>query len=226
MTRPYITYNGKTSSSFGLTVTKIERPAPQKRLVRTEIPYSNYTPDFSRITGRYIYKRRVLKYQFACEASTETLLAALLESVEEWLSEAPSGDLTESLNTDFYYADCTCDSLDVVYISPTAAKITASFTAYPYRRSAATQEQSFSVVPTMTAFTYTLSGTKPLRPFFTSTASERIYFKYSDTVYLIPPNVTRYQLTPVVFVPGSNSFQARTTVSPTTLKVECINEVI
>lgn len=226
MTRPYITYNGKTSSSFGLIVTKIERPAPKKRIVRTQIPYSNYTPDFSRITGRYTYDRRVLKYTFACKASTEALHKALVESVEEWLSEAPAGSMVESLDTSYYYADCICDSLDITYISPTSAKITANFTALPYRRSVTTQEQSYSVLPTSTTFTFSLTGTKSLRPFFTSTANENIYIEYANTEYIVPPNVVRYQITPIMFTPGSNTFSANTNISPTTLKVECIEEVI
>lgn len=226
MTRPYITYNGKTSSSFGLIVTKIERPAPKKRIVRTQIPYSDYTPDFSRITGRYIYDRRVIRYTFACKSSTEAAQKALIDSVEAWLSEAPAGSLTDSLEPEYYYADCTCDSLDITYISPTAAKITATFTASPYRQSVTTQEQSYTVLPTSSAFTFTLTGTKPLRPFFTSAANEPIYLEYASTRYIIPSNVVRYQITPIIFAPGSNSFSALTHVSSATLKIECIEEVI
>ena len=221
-----ITFNGKTSASFGLTVTKIERPAPKKCIVRQKIPYSNYDPDFSRITGSYTYERRTLKYQFVCKAASEKLLADLISEVEEWLLEAPAGILTESIDSAYYYADCTCDDVTSAYISPTAARITATLTAYPYRRSFAKQEQNFIINPTSTIFTFSLSGTKPMRPLFTSSANEIIYVNWGSARYIIPPNVVQYQISRIVFSPGNNTFSARTTESPATLKIECIEEVI
>lgn len=222
-----ITYNGKTSESFGLIVTKIERPAPKKRLVRTKIPYSNYTPDFSRLTGRYTYDRRQLKYTFACKAASEAELSALISGVEEWLSEAPSGSLTESVDATFCYVDCTCDDISVEYISPRAAKIVALFTAYPYRRSAETQAQTYSVLPQSQDFTYTLTGSRPMRPLFTSMADEIINIDFGDDIwFLIPPLAVRYQLTPIIFSVGNNAFSAHLSMQPSTLKIECIDEVI
>ncbi len=215
-----ITYNERNSGSFGLILTDVEKPAPKKQIVREKIPFSNRQPDFSRVLGKYTYQRRTLKYTFACKAPSEKLLTDLISDVSEWLSEAPAGDLKESSDPSYRYAECTCDEIGVSYISPRAAKIEAVFTCYPYKISEYTHPAYYAASASFAAETYVSSIGKDTVPLFTCAASCQI--SYNDIIYTIPANSRRHMITDIVFRRGGNEFRLRGSGE---LMIECLEEV-
>lgn len=221
MIRPSITYNGKNSAEdFGLIVTEIRKPAPEKQIIRASVPYSDREPDFSRVNGKYSYKPRPLEYTFSLHSKSAKMLDKLISDVQDWLLNAPAGILQESYTPDWHFSEVTCDSCDPEYTSPTYAILKASFTAYPYRISNYTRPQWYSATSTISEKNYELTLDSCV-PCFSATTSCAIFIGSKN--YSIPSNSARYKITDIVFVRGANTFRL---IGNGKMLIECIEEKI
>lgn len=224
MQRPSIFYNGCDSADdHGLVVTSIKHPTPKKKIVRADVAYSSKSHDFSMITGKYAYEQRELEYTFAVRATSPEALEAVISRVQNWLLEAPAGDLQESISPDWHFSEVTCDSCEPEYISERYASLTAAFTAYPYKVFNYTRPQYYSFSSVLAEQQYELTAVRDIIPCFTTVEGCRV--KVGNVFYDIPAGSVRYQFSDIVFSRGYNSFSvmALSNISGD-LRVECIEE--
>lgn len=131
-----VTLGGGRSNDLGLIVAKdgIDISQPERVKTMVTIPYMDGAYDFSFLGGKPVYKCRTVKITFVLTgADTNELYRRKCKAVE-WLSSVQSGELYIScLDYHFIKAVLTAASFD--FISPTAGRLTATFTAYPYMRS-------------------------------------------------------------------------------------------
>lgn len=226
MERPSVFYNGFDScKDLGLVITDIKHPSPDKQITRASVPFSNRQPDFSRASGRYTYKQRTLEYTFAFRAKSSEGLELLISRIQNWLLEAPAGDLQESISPDWHFAEVTCDSCLPEYLSETYAQIQAQFTAYPFRIFNFTRPEYYPVSSTLTEQAYELTYGDKENPYFTSESGCLV--KVGEQFYEIPAGSERYRLSDIVFLRGTNCFSLMSLGEGSgKLLIECIEERI
>lgn len=221
MDRPWIYFSGLHSvNDLGLVITDIKRVKGKKKRATCEVPFSNHTPDFSRVNGKYAYGERTDTYTFVVKASTPQELEKKLGAVNEWL-EAPRGDMRDSCFLDMHFRDSMCVSVDVAYISPIYAKVTAKFNSYPYHILDYTRPAYYTLTTTMAEHTYELPVNKEIIPCFTP--SQHCGVLYGGVYYDVPAGVERYQISDIKFTQGVNSFSL---IGDGELTIECIEEVL
>lgn len=135
-----ITFNGMNSlTDFNLLITKdttVNDTTPRTPVIH--LPYRQGRLRTSRASGTLMFDERVLTYVFKVLADTPQALRTKLSQVGEWLYSHDTDRIVDSFENGYYFDDCECTGITVEDKSNGAlnmALLTATFTAYPLRKS-------------------------------------------------------------------------------------------
>ncbi|MCB5235514.1 phage tail protein [Niallia circulans] len=133
MSRFGITFNGKHSYNFGLTVASKVIGNPSKIKRKERVPFSNQMYDFSNIYGGQEYEERPLTYVFNLRNYDKVDLTLIKIDVLNWLMNTNGKVvLKDDYVPDYYFKAEVEDAPDFNELKY-GGTLTVNFTAYPFK---------------------------------------------------------------------------------------------
>lgn len=120
---------------WGAVMTAREIGYPQQIKITETVPYSNIVYDFSYIYGDKTYSERTLQYELTIAiqgVKNRVKLNFFANEIVNWLQSYKSKTKVIDTYLPQYYFLAECTDVTVSYFAGTA-KISVSFTAYPFR---------------------------------------------------------------------------------------------
>lgn len=135
-----ITFNGKNSlTNFNILITKNTKVHDTKpRTPSVKLPYRQGRVRAGRASGVLMFDERILTYEFKIIEDTPQALRTKIAQVEAWLYSHDTDRIVDNFEAGYYFDDCECTNIKVTNKSEgylNMAYLTATFTAYPFRRS-------------------------------------------------------------------------------------------
>lgn len=135
-----ITFNGKNSlADFNLLITKdTQTNNTTPRTPSARLPYRQGRLRASRASGTLMFDERVLTYVFKIIEDNPQALHLKISQVGQWLYSHDTDTIEDSFERGYYFDDCECTGIQVEDKSEgtlNMAYLTATFTAYPLRKS-------------------------------------------------------------------------------------------
>lgn len=134
-----LTYNGISTDTLDVTVSKAEYGKTEPRTIFEKLPYRDMPLDLSRADGGKLYYEPLeVKITLIAKEDTPEELAEKISAVKAWLFSAGTNELTDSSRGGWRITDATClqSSVKVLNMQNTHALITATMQANPKELSA------------------------------------------------------------------------------------------
>lgn len=122
----------RSYDDYSASVSERSIGAPQKKVIKETVPFSNITYDFSNINGEIYWEERSLEYKFEIIAETPEELEVLKIKFSTWIMNVMNEEIYDPFIKDYHYK-ATFDTItyeDDESIEKTT--ITVVFAAYPY----------------------------------------------------------------------------------------------
>ena len=134
-----VTFNGVSSDTLGVTVSKVEIGKSKARTIFEKLPYVDMPLNLSRADGTLHFEPLEIKLTFLVKESTTTDMYAKISAVKTWLSSAGTYELVMSDRggwrmTDTQYVTASHDPLNTQL---THAKVYATLQVNPKELNAA-----------------------------------------------------------------------------------------
>ena len=138
-----VTYNGVSSDTLGVTVSKVEIGKSKARMIFEKLPYVDMPLNLSRADGTLHFEPTEIKLTFLVKESTTADMYAKISAVKTWLSSSGTYELVMSDRggwrmTDTQYVTASHDPLNTQL---THAKVVVVLQVNPKELNAAGTER-------------------------------------------------------------------------------------
>jgi len=118
---------------FHAFLSRAEIGYPKEIKIKERVPYSNKIYDFSYLYGEKCYEERTLKFEFMMNDWGGIVLHHHVSEFVNWLQSGKGKKPLIYTKTPEYHFMAECSEATVEYPISSVAKITATFTADPFR---------------------------------------------------------------------------------------------
>jgi len=133
ITTGIIMENHHSYRDFHAFLSKAEIGYPKEIKIKERVPYSSRVYDFSHLYGEKCYEERTLKFEFMLNDWGGIVLHYHVSEFVHWLQNGKGKKELIYTKTPEYHFMAECSEVVVEYQISSVAKITATFTADPFR---------------------------------------------------------------------------------------------
>jgi phage-related protein len=125
--------NRHSYHDFGAFLSSATIGYPKEIKIKERVPYSNFVYDFSYLFGEKGYEERTLKFEFTMHNFGGIVLHYHVSEFVNWLQSGVGKQPLIYTKIPEYHFSAECSEISVEYPISSVAKISATFTADPFR---------------------------------------------------------------------------------------------